>query len=98
MERDFTMPLKRMLIWSLFSLFLLMLIFAQAEEPPTPQTQPATQIITDGEQGVIRFLIGGKETMRLDETGLHVFGDLSYNGTVMDGTPPHMQEEHIETK
>ena len=55
--------------------------------------QPAAQIITDEKAGIISILIKGKEVVRIDEAGLHVFGDMSYNGTITDGTPPHIEEK-----
>lgn len=42
----------------------------------------AALISTEG--GIIRFLIGGEEKARIDETGFHVKGDLNYAGVITD--------------
>lgn len=72
----------------LSALLLLTAPILQADVP-----QPAAQIITDEKAGIISILIKGKEVVRIDEAGLHVFGDMSYNGTITDGTPPHIEEK-----
>lgn len=47
----------------------------------------ATRVEIDPAAHVIRFVIGGREAMLLDATGLHVRGDVSYGGAVSDYGP-----------
>ena len=41
------------------------------------QPMPRAAVIVDEEAGIVRFIIDGKETMRLDATGLHIREALS---------------------
>jgi len=65
-----------------------------AEDAPavaaTARDTPKPEIITDEENGVVRILIGGKEVLRIDASGLHVTGDVDFTGTITDiGTGSH---------
>jgi hypothetical protein len=57
---------------------------AQNATPTPPQTAPRAAIITDEEQGVIHFIIDGREVARLDDRGFHVVGEIQYGGTLTD--------------
>lgn len=61
--------------------------YSYADERPESASASKTEIITDEEAGVIRFMIDGKETMRLDESGLHVRENISYGGSITDDGP-----------
>lgn len=52
----------------------------------------STTIEVDNGDHVIRFFIEGKEMAVLDSAGMHVYGDLSYNGVLTDGTPLHLRQ------
>lgn len=54
---------------------------AFAAKPAAPER---VVIVSDHEAGAVRFMIDGKEQARLDATGLHVRGDISYDGTLTD--------------
>jgi hypothetical protein len=56
---------------------------AKKKVEPSGQAKKA-EIVVDEEKGVIRFFINGKETMRLDESGLHVEGNITYSGRIKD--------------
>ncbi|GAB3326651.1 hypothetical protein GCM10027428_35370 [Haliea atlantica] len=51
-----------------------------------------TAVEVDSANNVVRFYAGGKEVAILGSQGMHVFGDLSYNGVLMDGTPVHIAQ------
>ncbi len=60
---------------------------AQERSHPAPAEPAATRIEVDEQADVIRFVIEGREAMRLDATGLHVRSDVSYGGAVADYGP-----------
>lgn len=43
-----------------------------------------TNIYTDDSRGAIVFLINGKEQGRIDGTGVHINGDITYAGSLTD--------------
>lgn len=51
-----------------------------------------TAIEVDSTNNVIRFYVEGEEVAILDSEGIHVYGDVSYNGVLMDGTPLHIEQ------
>lgn len=55
-------------------------LWAQEEAANEQPALPRAAVIPDEEQGVIRFVIEGKEVMRLDAAGLHVRDDLNSGG------------------
>jgi hypothetical protein len=54
---------------------------------------PRTAVIAEEKDGVVHVLVGGKEIVVIDETGLYVRGDVAYTGTLADGLPPHLGKE-----
>jgi len=44
----------------------------------------ATRIVIDPKSNTIRFMISGKEVGLFDKTGLHVNGDVTYSGMMID--------------
>ncbi len=63
-----------------------------ASPAPVPQTN--TRIVTDDEHGTVSIFVQGREVVRVDAGGMHVFGDISYTGAVTDGTPPRIEAKH----
>lgn len=64
--------------------------------PPPPREEvkegsAKPEIITDEESNTVRILIDGKEILVIDETGVHVRGDLNYSGVITDtsGSAPN---------
>ena len=68
--------------------FLSACLFALPVIPALAQDQSATadkvEIVTDEDAGAVRILIDGKPVVIIDETGLHVRGDISYGGKLTD--------------
>lgn len=61
----------------------LLLGFAVAQLITCAQAEsPATTVQT--EDGVLVFVVDGKEAARIDVGGLHVRGDIAYGGTAID--------------
>ena len=51
-------------------------------KPTAPAERP--QIVTDEKTGIVRVLIAGREILRIDDSGLHVKGDIEYTGQLKD--------------
>jgi hypothetical protein len=51
-------------------------------KPPAPAETP--QIVTDEKAGIVRVLIAGREILRIDDSGLHVKGNIEYTGQLKD--------------
>lgn len=69
---------------------------ALAQEPdptetPTNHLAP-TEVVVDKKTNTVGIVVSGKTVGRFDENGLHVFGNISYEGTLADGTPPHLKK------
>lgn len=52
--------------------------------PPALGDAQRVNIVTDQENGVIRFVIDGKETAFVDAEGINVRGNVSYGGIQLD--------------
>lgn len=69
---------------------------ASAQESPSSEiTHPVsasandsaaatTDVVVDEEAGTVRVLINGREMVLIDHEGLHVKGDVSFNGMLVD--------------
>ena len=73
-----------------YYVFLVSLLFAAgiltmaAWQRSAAMRQEATRIEADPAAGVIRFFVEGKPRAVLHSDGLHVKGDISYTGVIVD--------------
>jgi hypothetical protein len=50
----------------------------------TAPNRAQTEVVTDQKTGAILFIVGGHEQARIDSSGLHVRGNVDYEGMITD--------------
>lgn len=79
-----------------FCLCLSVSAFGQGTDASAAQPEPPrVEIIEDQEAGSVRVLIGGREVLTIDASGLHVNGDINYTGTSTDYGPEGFAARNI---
>ena len=62
--------------------------FALEPAPPAASTQAPTSgrtaVVHDEATGTVHIQIDGKDVVVIDATGLHVVGDITYDGLIQD--------------
>lgn len=75
-------------------LFSLLIVAASIERAVAARADSnGTEIVTDGDHGIVRVVINGKEVARFTADGLQVRDAIEYGGTITDTGSAHFDQQ-----